>query len=72
MRIRIITKDFGIIQTTHEPFNEVRYEELILQMEGVGDSCYNDESSLSIEDDKGNTIVLSPYILRQSVFMVEK
>ena len=72
MRIRIITKDFGIIQTTHEPFNEARYEELILQMEGVGDHCHNDKSSLSIQDDKGNTIVLSPYILRQSVFMVEK
>jgi len=72
MRIRIITKDFGIVQTAHEPFNETRYEELILQMEGVGDNCHNDQGSLSIEDDKGNILVLSPYVLRQSVLMVEK
>jgi len=72
MRIKIITKDFGIVQTVSEPFNEARYEDLILQMEGVGDSCHEGNSSLSIQDDKGNTIVLSPYILRQSVFMVER
>lgn len=72
MRIRIITKDFGIVQTAYEPFNKTRHEELILQMEAVGDHCHNDGGSLSIEDDKGNILVLSPYILRQSVFMVEK
>ena len=71
MRVKIITKDFGIITTRHEPYSRERYEELTTEMEVIGDGCHKDDNSYTLQDEKGNAIVLNPFILRNSVFMVE-
>jgi hypothetical protein len=71
MRVKIITKDFGIISTRHEPYSRERYEELTTQMEQIGDGCHKEDNSYTLQDEKGNAIVLNPFILRNSVYMVE-
>jgi hypothetical protein len=71
MRVVILTKDFGVIRTKEEPFDQQRFDDLTTQLEGIGDTCH-EKNSFSIEDDKGNRVVLSPYILRQSIFIVER
>lgn len=71
MRVKIITKDFGIITTRHEPYSRERYEELTTEMEVIGDGCHKGDNSYTLQDEKGNAIVLNPFILRNSVFMVE-
>lgn len=67
MRMRIIHKQFGVIQCLPEEFNEVRLKEWIQTMEEIaegGNEC------LSILDDKGNYVVVNSHILKDSVLMV--
>jgi hypothetical protein len=71
MRVKITTKDFGVVTTRHEPYSLERYEELITQMEQIGDGCHKEGNSYTFQDEKGNAIVLNPFILRNSVYMVE-
>ena len=71
MRVKIITKDFGIIATRHEPYSRGRYEDLTTELEELGDGCHKEDNSYTLQDEKGNAIVLNPFILRNSIYMVE-
>lgn len=71
MRVSLITKDYGVIRTAEEPFSEQRFDDLVKQMEDIGDSC-DDGSSFSLDDDKGNKVILNSHILRQAVIIVER
>lgn len=72
MKILVITKDFGVIKSAEEPFNQERFDDLTKQLEDIGDTCYKQDCSFSLEDEKGNRVILNPFILRQAVLMVEK
>lgn len=71
MRIKIITKDFGIITTASVPYSEGALEEMTTQLEFIGDECHSGKASFTLKDEKGNIIVLNPFILRKSVYMIE-
>lgn len=73
MRLQIVTKDYGVIRTPQEQFNQDRYDELVTQMEDIGDKISgNKADSLSVVDDRGNFVILSANILSQAVFIVER
>jgi hypothetical protein len=71
MRVSLVTKDYGTIRTAEEPFSQQRFDELVAQMEEIGDTC-DDGSSFSIDDDKGNKVILNSYVLRQAVIIIER
>lgn len=71
LRLKILTKDFGFFHTLPENYSQERCEEMVKMAEEIGDNCYKDDSSYSFCDDKGNVIVLNPFILRNSLYVVE-
>lgn len=67
MQMRVIHKQFGIIQSLPEEFNEFKLKEWIQTLEEIADGS---NECLSILDDKGNYVVVNPHILKESVLMV--
>lgn len=67
MRMRIIHKQFGVIQSLPEEFNEFKLKEWIQTLEEIADGS---NECLSILDDKGNYVVVNSHILKDSVLMV--
>lgn len=68
MRIRIITKGYGTVQTAHQPFDESLFAKWCSEWEEVGDS----PECVSVIDDKGNLVILNKEIVKESVFIVER
>ena len=67
MRMRVIHKQFGVIQSLPEEFNEFKLKEWIQTLEEIADGS---NECLSILDDKGNYVVVNPHILKEAVLMV--
>lgn len=72
MRVVVITKEFGTISTASVPFSDADYQQLKSDVESIADSVGKEScESWSFEDDKGNTFILSPEILKKSLFVIE-
>ncbi len=72
MRVVIITKEFGTISTASVPYSEEEYNQLKSDMESLADTVGKEScESWSFEDDKGNTFILSPELLKKALFMIE-
>lgn len=68
MRVRIVTKGYGVILTAQEPFNQELFDSWSREWEEIGDS----PDCVSIIDDKGNRVILNKDIVKESIFIVEK